>query len=217
MEDRQGRVAGDTLLITMRLLVFSDLHRDSVAARQLVERSRGVDVVVGAGDFATTRRGIEDCLAVLREIDRPAVVVAGNSETTEELAEACRSWPRAHVLHGSGVTLSGVPFFGLGAAVPVTPFGDWSYDLTEDEAAKLLASCPPGAVLVTHSPPKGAADADSSGRSLGSTAVRDAVLRASPRLVVCGHIHASWGQRATLGESPVVNVGPAGLEWELEG
>lgn len=199
----------------MRLLLFSDLHRDSVAARRLVERSRGVDVVVGAGDFATTRRGIEDCLAVLREIERPTVLVAGNSETTEELATACRDWPQAHVLHGSGMTLSGVPFFGLGGAVPVTPFGDWSYDLAEEEAAKLLAACPVGAVLVTHSPPKGAADADSGGRSLGSTAVRDAVLRTRPRLVVCGHLHASWGQRAMLGASPVVNVGPAGIEWEL--
>jgi uncharacterized protein len=45
--------------------------------------------------------------------------------------------------------------------------------------------------------------------------VRDAVLRTKPRLVVCGHIHASWGQQVRLGDTPVVNVGPAGIEWEL--
>jgi predicted phosphodiesterase len=36
----------------MKLLLFSDLHADAGAARRLVE---GVDVVVGAGDFATIR------------------------------------------------------------------------------------------------------------------------------------------------------------------
>ena len=38
------------------------------------------------------------------------------------------------MLHGSEVELQGVRFFGLGAAVPETPFGSWSYDLSEDDA-----------------------------------------------------------------------------------
>ena len=64
-------------------------------------------------------------------------------------------------------------------------------------------------------PPMGVLDEDSRGRSLGSAAVRDAVLRLGPRLVGCDHIHASGGQQALLGRSPVVNAGPAGVEWEL--
>ena len=86
-------------------------------------------------------------------------------------------------------------FFGLGGGVPVTPFGAWSYDLTEEEAGGLLASCPEGCVLVSHSPPKGAVDVSSRGQSLGSVAVRRCVERARPALVVCGHIH-----RADLAE-----------------
>ena len=58
-------------------------------------------------------------------------------------------------------------------------------------------------------------DVDSRARSLGSVAVRDVVLRLEPVLVVCGHIHASGGQQARLGRSPVVNAGPAGVEWEV--
>ena len=99
--------------------------------------------------------------------------------------------------------------------VPVTPFGSWSFDLTEEDAAALLADCPPGCVLVTHSPPKGAVDCDSGGRSLGSTAIRAAIERVSPRLVVCGHIHASAGQEGLLGATPVVNAGPEGFVREL--
>ena len=199
----------------MRLLLFSDLHCDADATRRLVERSRDVDVLVGAGDFARVRRQIEICPEILRDAPRPAVLVPGNNETLDELKAACRFWSQAHVLHGSGVTIDGVPFFGLGGGVPVTPFGDWSYDFTEEQAAELLAGCPEGAVLISHSPPRGAVDRDGSGRSVGSTAVRDAILRLKPRLVVCGHVHASWSMQETIGETTVVNAGPTGIEWDV--
>jgi Icc-related predicted phosphoesterase len=199
----------------MKLLLFSDLHADATAARRLVQRARAADILVGAGDFGNVRREVRVCLDVLRQAGKLAVLMAGNNESAEELAAACRDWPQARVLHGSAVSISGVEFFGLGGGVPVTPFGSRSYDLTEEQGAELLAGCPSGCVLVSHSPPKGAVDADSRGRSLGNTAVRDAVLRCEPRLVVCGHIHASAGQHALLGRSPVVNTGPAGVEWEV--
>lgn len=201
----------------MRLLLFSDLHVNATAARRLVERARAVDLVVGAGDFGNIRRDVRAGIDLLRAIDKPAVLVAGNNESTEELAEACRGWPPAHVLHGSGVVIGGVTFFGIGGGIPVTPFGAWSYDFTEEQAAELLAGCPAGCVLVSHSPPRGVVDRSPRGQSLGSRAVRDAVVRLRPRLVVCGHIHGCAGQQAVLGSSPVVNAGPDGFEWVLDG
>lgn len=200
----------------MRLLLFSDLHCDLRAARRLVELASSVDIVVGAGDFGNMRRGVEVAIDALRTIDRPAVLVPGNAESCEELADACRVWPAARVLHGSGVTIDGVPFFGLGGAVPVTPFGSWSYDFSEEQATELLAGCPAGGVLVSHSPPHGAVDVAAGGQSLGSTAVRAAIERTVPRLVVCGHIHHSTGQHASIGATPVVNAGPRGVIWDLE-
>ena len=200
----------------MKLLLFSDLHTDTGAARRLVERAHAADVIVGAGDFGTVRRHVRDCIEVLRAIDKPAVLVAGNNESTEELTEACKDWPRAHVLHGSGVRIAGIEFFGIGGGIPVTPFGAWSYDFTEEQAAALLSACPAGCVLISHSPPRGAVDVSSRGKNLGSSAVRDAVLRLRPLLVVCGHIHESQGQQAMLGQSPVVNAGPEGFEWDLD-
>ena len=199
----------------MKLLLFSDLHANTAAARRLVERARAVDVVIGAGDFGSVRRRVQDCIDVLRSIDKPCLLVAGNNESTDELSEACKSWPHARVLHGSGIKVAGVDFFGIGGGIPVTPFGAWSYDFTEEQATKLLAGCPEGCVLISHSPPKGAVDVSSSGKSLGSAAVRDAVLRLRPALVVCGHIHESQGLQTLLGESPVVNAGPDGFLWEL--
>ena len=91
----------------MRLLAFSDLHRDRQRAEQLLQMAEEADVIVGAGDFATMRLGLEDTIAALSAIAKPAV------------------------------------------------------------------------------------------------------------LVVCGHVHQCWGREATIGTTPVVNVGPAGRFFDI--
>jgi Icc-related predicted phosphoesterase len=198
----------------MKLLLFSDLHCDTTAARSLVKRAASADVLISAGDFGKVRQDVGVCIDVLQTIDKPAVLVAGNNESTEELVEGCKNWPQAHVLHGSGIAIAGIQFFGIGGGIPVTPFGPWSYDFTEEQAQELLQNCPAGCVLVSHSPPKGAVDR-AGGQSLGSVAVRDAVRRLQPLLVVCGHIHSCAGQQDRIGSTPVINAGPKGIEWEL--
>ena len=200
----------------MDLLLFSDVHGDRDACRRLVDRAADADVVVGAGDFCVARRNLQAPIETLSAIDTPTVLVPGNAETEDELEDQvdAAGWGAAHVLHGGGVTIGDTPFFGLGGGVPVTPFGPWSYDLTEAEARALLSDCPEGAVLVSHSPPKDAVDRDSKGQSLGSVAVREAIEAHAPRLTVCGHIHGSWGETAEIGPTPVVNAGPEGLVWE---
>lgn len=199
----------------MKLLLFSDLHVDLAAARRLVDRAANVDVVIGAGDFGNVRRDLQKCIDELKSITKPVILVAGNNESTDELAAACRTWPSAHVLHGTSIEVNGITFFGIGGGIPVTPFGSWSYDFSEEEARDLLANCPPRSVLVTHSPPHGAVDLSSRGQHLGSTAVRDVIQRTAPLLVVCGHIHGSAGQQSKIGAAPIVNAGPDGIEWQL--
>ncbi|HET6246503.1 MAG TPA: metallophosphoesterase family protein [Tepidisphaeraceae bacterium] len=200
----------------MKLLLFSDIHNDLSAARALVKRAAEVDVVIGAGDIGNLRGSLEGVISVLQKIARPTVLVAGNNESTGELAAACGGWRQAHVLHGNSAEIDGVSFFGIGGGIPVTPFGSWSYDFTEAQATQLLAKCPAECVLVSHSPPKGVVDRSSRGDSLGSTAVRETILRCRPKLVVCGHIHGSGGDCEFLGTTPVVNAGPGGMIWDLE-
>ena len=198
----------------MRLLLFSDIHCDASAARSVVERSADADVLVCAGDLAVMREGLQEPVDILAASAPPAVLVAGNGESDEELAAACSGWANAHVLHGSGCEIGGVAFWGLGGGVPVTPFGSWSFDFSEDEAGELLSGCPEGAVLVTHSPPWGHVDA-TRGRHFGSRAVLETIERARPRLVVCGHIHSCWTEESRVGDTRIVNAGPVGVWVEL--
>jgi Icc-related predicted phosphoesterase len=198
----------------MRVLAFSDLHRDLGQAAQLVEASAEADAVIGAGDFASVHEGLDETIAALSGIGTPTLLVPGNNETEAALRTAAASWPAATVLHGEGAELDRIEFFGLGAGIPVTPW-DWSFDLDEDQAAAMLAGLEPGAVLVVHSPPQGHVDRSGAGDHLGSAAILAAIEQRSPPLVVCGHIHESWGDRSRLGPTEIANLGPAGAWFEL--
>jgi len=198
----------------MKILAFSDLHAARRRAATLVEASAEADLVVGAGDFCNMRQGLGEALALIAGIRAPMVLVPGNAESVEELRGAAPTG--AHVLHGEGVVLGGLRLFGLGYGVPVTPFGAWSCDLTEDAAAALLAGCQTADILITHSPPKGLCDRTSAGQSVGSTAIHAAIERIAPRLAVCGHIHDSWGARGRIGPSQIANLGPTPNWFEIE-
>jgi Icc-related predicted phosphoesterase len=198
----------------VKILAFSDLHRDLEQAATLVERSSEADVVIAAGDFASVHEGLEETIAALRPISAPTVLVPGNNETEDALRAACEGWDAATVLHGQGTEIDGTQFFGLGAGIPITPW-DWSFDLDEDEAAQKLADCPADAVLVVHSPPKGHCDESSAGDHLGSQAILEAIEARQPQIAVCGHIHESWGAESMIGPTRVMNLGPSGTAIEL--
>jgi predicted phosphodiesterase len=76
----------------MRLLAFSDLHVDTDQAGRLVDASEDADVVLGVGDFASVHSGLDQTIAVLRRITKPAVLVPGNNETEDALRAACDVW-----------------------------------------------------------------------------------------------------------------------------
>lgn len=197
----------------MRILAFSDLHRDLDQANRLTGMSADADVVVGAGDFASIHEGLTETVDALAGIATPTVLVPGNNERLDDLREAAEGWDAATVLHGDSTEIGGQTFFGLGAGIPTTPWS-WSYDLDEEGAAAALADLTPDAFLVLHSPPKN--HCDSAGDlHLGSVSIRDAIERVQPKTAVCGHIHEAWGQRSKIGETEVVNLGPAGTWFDL--
>jgi len=198
----------------MRLLLCSDIHCDEAAAARLVQLSNDADVLVVAGDLAVMRTGLQDTVDILAEAACPAVLVAGNGESAEELQAACEQWEGAHVLHGTGCEIGGVQFWGAGGAIPVTPFGAWSYDLDDVEATVLLEDCPAGGVLVTHSPPLGHVDR-SGGEHLGSRVILDTIRRVQPKLMVCGHIHGCWTEESHEGGTRIINAGPRGVWAEV--
>ncbi|UWQ92122.1 metallophosphoesterase [Rhodobacteraceae bacterium M382] len=198
----------------MKILAFSDLHLNANRAADLVSASAEADLVIGAGDFCNVRMGLSDAMALLSGLKAPMVAVPGNAESAQELRAA--ALPGTTVLHGEGGCFGGLNIFGLGYGVPETPFGSWSCDLSESQAAQMLDACTAADILIAHSPPKGIADRTSGGVSVGSSAIRAAVERVQPKLMLCGHVHDCWGERGVIGVTDVMNLGPRPNWFEVQ-
>lgn len=194
----------------MKILAFSDLHLSASHAADLVAASAGADLVIGAGDFCNMRQGLDRVALMLAGLKAPMVAVPGNGESAGELRAA--GLHGTTVLQGEGLEVEGLRLFGLGYGVPETPFGSWSCDLSEVQAAAMLGACDHADILISHSPPKGVADVTSGGVSVGSRAVRAAAERLQPQLLLCGHVHDCWGVRGQIGKTEVANLGP-GVSW----
>ncbi len=193
----------------MKVLAFSDLHCDLDRAAALVDQSADAGLVVGAGDFASVHNGLEETMAALDFGGTPFLACPGNNETEDAL----RAATDATVLHGEGDEERRL--WVLGAGIPTTPW-DWSFDLSEEEAAERLEAMPEGLdLLILHSPPYGHCDVNGQGKHLGSRAILEAIEAKQPRVAVCGHIHESWGQESRIGETRVINLGPDGRVIEL--
>ena len=98
----------------MKILAFSDLHRDMAAAQRIVAASSEADIIIGAGDFATQHKGAADTLDILRSCRVPVLIVHGNHDDPKDIRTHCNSWDKGHYLHGDAITLGGRTFFGLG-------------------------------------------------------------------------------------------------------
>ncbi len=197
----------------MKILAFSDLHRDQDAARSIVTASSEADVVVGAGDFGTAGEGIADVIKILQAVTVPTILVSGNHDNLDNLRFACEGWEAASVLHGEQAIINDVTFFGLGMEVPQRAHFSWNSFMSEDEASSALAMCLQSAVLVTHSPPYGdVCDLQTNGDHEGSKAIQEFIEIKQPKLCLCGHIHHSWGTEYAIGRSKVANLGPS-LNW----
>lgn len=200
-----------------KLLLFSDVHSNTAYCNSIVERAGEYDLVIGAGDFCILRRRLDISTRILCQITVPAIFVPGNAESNEELRSAYADYPNFTILHGDSCELFGYRFFGLGGGIPITPFGAWSYDFSEGQAAGYLDGAAGIDVLITHSPPKNVGDSDSRGRHLGSQAVYDFIRSHQPLLHVCGHIHESWRSISEIGATKTINAGPRGIPYTLPG
>ena len=199
----------------MKILAFSDLHRDVKATWKIVEASTEADILVGAGDFATYGQGAGEIIQILQTANTPTILVSGNHDNAAELSELCSDWSRGYFLNGHSVKLGNTNFFGLGGEIPQRNFAEWNEAISEEQAAKALAGCPKNAVLITHMPPFGIADLQRDGTHDGSKSITAGIEEKQPDLHFCGHIHSAWGMSGKIGKTSIHNLGPVANWFEL--
>lgn len=193
-----------------RIIQISDLHGNTSFFDSLAEAIESADLIVLSGDlthFGGKRHAREVVDAVLALNPRVAAVGgncdrAGVSGYLEEAGVSVDGYFRE---------INGFRLCGIGGSLagPVV----MPYQLTDDEfenrLGKLLAGDERPDIAVIHQPPFGSElDRLSSGKHVGSKAVRDFIERSGALICLTGHIHESIGTD-TIGRTTVVNPGPA--------
>ncbi len=198
----------------MKLLVFSDIHRDLRALEQIAATE--ADAYIGAGDLATWSRGLEECARVLAPLGERVYLLPGNHESTAQIAAVCERFGFQD-LHGKTVEMGRYHVAGLGYSNP-TPF-DTPGEYSEAELAERLARFAgiQPLVLICHAPPHGTPlDRIRNGLHAGSTAVLDFIRAEQPEWFLCGHIHEAAGVSIEIGPTHCVNAGKHGYLLELK-
>ena len=199
----------------MKILAFSDLHRDLEQAATLVEMSAEADVVIGAGDFASVHEGLEETIGALAAIETPTVLVPGNNETDDALREAAAGWERRDRPARRGRRRSTAPSSSASAPASRSRPGTGASTSTTRRRPRCSPTAPRAPSSSSTRPPKDHCDSAGGGGHFGSPALLEAIEEKRPRLAVCGHIHESWGCESQIGETPVRNLGPKGTWLEV--
>jgi putative phosphoesterase len=197
----------------MRLLAFSDIHGSYHKVDEILVKESVFDAVIIAGDLTTvgSTREAEEAILRFQLHSKPIFAVAGNMD----LPEIENSLTRLGVsINARGLTCEQVGLFGVSAS-PFTPMKT-PYEISEEEIERRTESgwkdiaSARWKIFVPHTPPHDTKlDRVMTGMHVGSTAVRKAIVKYQPDLVVCGHIHEARGVD-TIGKTTIVNCGPAG-------
>lgn len=194
----------------LRILAASDIHGDTKLVGKLAKRAEkeNVDLVVLCGDitgFVETKNLIKPFV----EAKKKVLLVPGNWDDFAT-ADFFASFYKIRNLHGSAAIYEGIGFFGAGGAQDAPgPGRTTERDLTTNlEEGHSNIKNISKKIMITHVHPEGS-KSEFSGVG-GSVAVRKAIKKFKPYLVLHGHIHEAAGVEESIDGARVVNVGRNG-------
>ena len=187
----------------MLIYAAADIHGrpERLAALETHIAAHQPDVLVLAGDISRRRRP-QEAIAPLSRLCRPVLLVRGNSDS-RRLDALLDRYPNLNNLHLVRKAIDTIEFVGCGGTLPL-PFHSRLGFNESAVASRLSDLLQPGSVLVVHPPPHGIRDRVLGRFHAGSQAVKRLMVRRSPALVICGHIHEQSGVDRS-GDTVVVN------------
>ncbi len=200
-----------------RILAASDVHGDKDLVKKLAEKAekKNVDLVVLCGDMTFFESDIEGLIGPFKKKNKKVLLVPGNHETiatTDFLAEL---YPQTYNIHGYSIIMDDVGFFGCGSGnIGLFQIEDSEIEKILDRAAVAVKDTK-HKVMVTHIPPYNTKLDDLGWTKAGSKGVRKAIEKLQPDFCLCGHIHETFGKKAKIGKTTVINVGRKGKIIEI--
>jgi uncharacterized protein len=198
----------------MKILAASDVHGDTRWIEKLAIQAAAekVDLVLLCGDLVLDESMTENIVGPFKKRGLQVALLPGNHESAATTSFLAQQYD-AHHLHGYGLKIGDIGFFGAGHA-NVGP-----HSIEDDELFGLLQKSfayvkdAKKKIMVTHVHPSDGLIEKMS--FPGMSAVKKAIHEFNPDLHLCGHIHECEGIEEMVGSTKSINVGKKGKIIEI--
>lgn len=195
-----------------KAFVFTDIHASRSALDELEKKvhKHKPDLLLCSGDHSIFENGLDFTLRKLDSFGIPCLTIHGNHEDEVLTQGICKKLKHVKFIHASKHEQDGILFLGFGGGgfhAKDQEFDDWVQ--TQKKEIDAAASI----VLLVHQPVHGTkTDQLYSGSHVGSKSYRKFIEKHSKKvkLVLCGHIHDSFGEEDTVAGVRIMNPGPQG-------
>jgi uncharacterized protein len=190
-----------------KIMAIGDIHGDKGLVKKLAKKAKdeNVDLVIIPGDITWLEESTEDLIGPFVKQGKEVLLLPGNHETMPTIDFLSAMYPKTKNLHGKGIKKNGVGIFGAGYATNAGPFC-----IEEKELAKKLNEAhekikdAKKKIMVTHMHHQGS-KAEFVGFP-GSKAIKDAIEKFKPDILINGHIHEARGLQEKIGKTKIINV-----------
>jgi len=202
----------------MKILASGDIHGDKSLARRLAERAKkeNVDLVILCGDVTYFEQDTSDIIRPFVAAGKKVLLIPGNHESVAT-ADFLANLYSVKNIHGYSVRYKNVGIFGAGGSTevgPQVPINDAEmFELLKKgyDKIKYLKK----KIMVTHEHPSDTLIEKFTKYFPGSKAIRKAVTRFHPDILLCSHVHEAEGIEEKIGKTRVINVGKKGKIIEI--
>ena len=188
-----------------KILAIGDIHGDTGLIEKLAERAKreNVDLVILAGDITMAEQSIENIVGPFIKLKKQVLLIPGNHESAATIDFLSKMYGAKNI-HGYGFQLGDLGIFGAGTAnMGVHSIGDPGISELLKKAHEEVKGAK-RKVMVTHIHPYGS-KSEIFGFP-GSVAVRKALDKFQPDVLITAHIHEAGGMEEKIGSTTVFNV-----------
>jgi Icc-related predicted phosphoesterase len=190
-----------------KIMAIGDIHGDTGLVKKLAEKAKkeNVDLVIIPGDLTMIEQSTKNLLGPFVKAGKEILILPGNHESIPTINFLAEKYPKTKNLHGTSFKKGDMGIFGAGYATSVGPF--W---IEEEEMFETLKKGhekikdKKKKIMVTHMHHSGG-KAEMTGFE-GSEAIKKAIQKFKPDLVISGHIHEAGGIEEKLGKTKIINV-----------
>lgn len=191
-----------------KILAIGDLHGDTGLVKRLAKKAKdeNVDLIILAGDITFAEESTKDMIGPFIKAKKEVLLIPGNHETVATVDFLSELYPNTKNIHGDAIQKGDLGIFGAGYDSSVGPFwvkDETIFDTLKKGHNKIKDS--KKKIMVTHTHHKGS-KAEFSGVQ-GSYAVKKAIDKFHPDILISAHIHEAGGIKEKIGKTKVIHVG----------